>query len=204
MYTFRNRVFLPGHHLAERLIVHVASAVAPLPLVLLPVEQAADPLDRVRRIVVQHVPSKPAVLQLDGLGQLAVPVFAVKVRVQPVHFRRRHVVALLADALKVRRAQCVHAFDACHGRCRCCDRAVVVVVGAVVVAGSGSGRCELSKRQECCGMGGGGKWGLSCRQRETGTCVMCEDGEQTVQRRCVHFYICMSYFHVCDHSHQYS
>lgn len=126
---------LPGYHLAERLVVHVAATVTPLPVVGLPIVLAADPLDAALRIVALQVLAQYAVLQPLRLGQLTVALLAVEVRVQPVHFGRRQEVALLADAHKVRRTQSVHALYARSGRC-----------GGLIVRGAG----ELSECQECC------------------------------------------------------
>lgn len=93
----------PGRHLAERLILHVATAVTPLPLVFLPIEQTADPLETVHGIVAQQVAAQSTVLQFDRFSQLTVAIFAIEMRVQPVHANGRQKIALLADALKARR-----------------------------------------------------------------------------------------------------
>lgn len=55
------------------------------------------------------------VVVLHRLRQLAVPIFALKVGVQPVLLVLRDVVALVADAEKVRRTHGVHALEAPPG-----------------------------------------------------------------------------------------
>lgn len=54
---------------------------------------------------------QPSIVHFIGFRQLAVPVQALELCVQPVDFCRRQEVALVSDALELRRTHCIHPLD---------------------------------------------------------------------------------------------
>lgn len=91
------------------MILHFATVVAPLPLLLLPIIHAADPFVAHDLIFVFQILSQSTVSELQRLRELAVSVFALKVCIEPAFFARRQEVAIVADLGEIRRAKCIHS-----------------------------------------------------------------------------------------------
>lgn len=95
--------------MAERLVRHHISIVAPLPFIFAPIKAATNPFHTPCRIGLLQILSQPTIFQLDRFGQSAVPVFACKMSAQPVLLCIGYEIALATDPYEMWRTQCVHS-----------------------------------------------------------------------------------------------